>query len=76
MHRSLTVALFAGVCLGQCGTLPDTITYPGGSSIRLPDPFLSLNGSRVASKTDWACRQQQISAIFQRYELGPLPAVD
>ena len=43
------------------------------SNSKLPDPFTFLNGTRVTSKADFACRQQEISQLFQRYELGTLP---
>ena len=39
----------------------------------LPDPFLSVNGQRIASKADWACRRAEIAAQVQEYELGPKP---
>jgi len=39
----------------------------------LPDPFLSLNGQRISSKADWACRRAEIAAQVQEYELGPKP---
>jgi hypothetical protein len=70
-------ALLAGHVMGQtCGTIAESFTYSGGSNIKLPDPFLFLNGSKVNTKPDWACRQDEISAIFQRYELDPMPAVE
>lgn len=39
----------------------------------LPDPFLAMDGGRIRSKADWACRRAEISAQFQGYELGSKP---
>ncbi len=40
---------------------------------KLPDPFTSLDGSRIARKDQWACRRAEIMAQAQRYELGVKP---
>jgi hypothetical protein len=40
---------------------------------KLPDPFQSLNGSRITTKGEWVCRRSEISAQAQTYELGPKP---
>uniref|UniRef100_A0A8H8CF77 (4-O-methyl)-D-glucuronate--lignin esterase n=1 Tax=Psilocybe cubensis TaxID=181762 RepID=A0A8H8CF77_PSICU len=53
-----------------CSTLPATIN---ASNSKLNSPFVFLNGIQVVTKADFACRQQEISALFQRYELGTLP---
>jgi len=39
----------------------------------LPDPFLAANGSRIASRAEWACRRAEIGAQLEEYELGPKP---
>ena len=39
----------------------------------LPDPFLSAQGQRIATKAEWICRRAEISAQVQEYELGPKP---
>jgi hypothetical protein len=39
----------------------------------LPDPFLSSQGQRIASRAEWACRRAEIAAEVQEYELGPKP---
>ncbi|CAA7270052.1 unnamed protein product [Cyclocybe aegerita] len=56
---------------GSCPSLPATINLVANS--KLPDPFKFVGGTRVASKDDWACRREEISQLFQRYELGTLP---
>ncbi|KIJ48602.1 carbohydrate esterase family 15 protein [Sphaerobolus stellatus SS14] len=55
-----------------CPTLP---TNPSLKSItKLPDPFTFFsNGNRVTTKADWSCRLQEISQLFQKYELGTVP---
>jgi (4-O-methyl)-D-glucuronate---lignin esterase len=40
----------------------------------LPDPFVSLNGTRITTRAEWTCRRAEISAQVQQYELGPKPA--
>ena len=40
---------------------------------KLPDPFQSLDGSRIAAKDEWVCRRAEISSQAQLYELGPKP---
>jgi hypothetical protein len=63
----LALPAFAG-----CGTsLPSNLTLR--SNQRLPDPFTFYDGTRVASKADWACRREEIIQLFQRIELGTLP---
>ncbi len=39
----------------------------------LPDPFLSLDGTRITRRDQWPCRRAEISAQVQEYELGPKP---
>lgn len=48
-------------------------TYAAVSNNKLPDPFTFADGKKVTSKQDFTCRQQEISKIFQLYELGDLP---
>ncbi len=41
---------------------------------KLPDPFLSPDGTRISRRDQWDCRRAEIRAQAQEYELGPLPA--
>ncbi|GAB1313719.1 hypothetical protein MFIFM68171_03929 [Madurella fahalii] len=75
-HTVLLTSLVGASTAQMCSAIPDSFTFAGGSSIKLPDPFLFINGSKVLTKADWDCRQNEIGALFQRYELGPKPAVD
>jgi len=39
----------------------------------LPDPFKSMSGTRITTKDQWICRRAEISAQFQKWELGTKP---
>jgi hypothetical protein len=45
-------------------------TFPSTTNSKLPDPFTFFSGTKVTTKADWACRQQEISAALQAQELG------
>lgn len=47
----------------------EPVNYSG-----LPDPFTFYNGADVTTLDDFECRQAEISAIFQQFELGPSPS--
>jgi hypothetical protein len=53
-----------------CGIPSD---YSFTSTAKLPDPFTSANGTKITTKAQWPCRAQEISQLFQKYELGTLP---
>ncbi|KAK7729045.1 carbohydrate-binding module 1 [Botryosphaeria dothidea] len=55
----------------SCGTLPAGYTPP--QKAKLPDPFTFANGTQITTKAAFACRQQEISQLFQTYELGTKP---
>ena len=40
---------------------------------KLPDPFLELDGKRVAKKSEWRCRRQEIVAQAEKYIYGQKP---
>jgi hypothetical protein len=40
---------------------------------QLPDPFTFLDGSRVTTKADWACRRKEISLLAQEFIFGRKP---
>jgi len=54
-----------------CEKLPETIELTANP--KLPDPFTFIDGKKVTTKADWSCRRDEISQLFQRYELGSLP---
>jgi hypothetical protein len=64
----------AGACGEDCGTactipaLPAFAALPSNS--KLPDPFVMMSGTRIASKGEWQCRRAEIAAQFQSYETG------
>nr|QBX90223.1 glucuronoyl esterase CE15 [Armillaria fuscipes] len=54
-----------------CSDLPSNIPLTPNSM--LPDPFTFLNGTAVTSLSAFTCRQAEISALLQQFELGQLP---
>ncbi|KAK3954763.1 hypothetical protein QBC32DRAFT_368350 [Pseudoneurospora amorphoporcata] len=59
---------------GGVGVCPNVPTSLGASVSTLPDPFTFAGGQKVNSRDDWACRQAEIKALLEKYELGTLPA--
>lgn len=57
---------------------PVPTTFPAFGALKaiasFPDPFLMESGTRIASRSDWACRRAEISAQIQHWELGTKPA--
>ncbi|MBN2573906.1 MAG: dockerin-like protein [Deltaproteobacteria bacterium] len=53
-------------------------SFPAFSALKavanLPDPFLMESGTRISSRSEWACRRAEISAQIQHWELGTKPA--
>jgi hypothetical protein len=45
----------------------------GSPSAKLPDPFKTLNGTRIASKADWKCRREEILQLAMKYVYGQKP---
>ncbi len=61
--------------------VPATASLPGIDGLPairdLPDPFLLLNGRRVASVGDWTQRREEIKAMLLHYQYGHLaPAAE
>ncbi|KAF2836454.1 carbohydrate esterase family 15 protein [Patellaria atrata CBS 101060] len=55
----------------SCAAIPSTIST---NNAKLPDPFLPVTGGpRISTKAEWACRREEIKALFQQYEFGPKP---
>ncbi|MGW0804671.1 fibronectin type III domain-containing protein [Nonomuraea sp. NPDC002799] len=52
--------------------LPDAGSLPTDS--RLPDPFRRLDGTRIAAKSDWRCRREEIKRLAERFVYGEKPA--
>ncbi|KAK2034080.1 hypothetical protein LX32DRAFT_634759 [Colletotrichum zoysiae] len=48
-------------------------TIPPINDAKLPDPFTFVDGSKVSTKNDWACRATEIQNIMAQYELGDFP---
>ena len=67
----LTAYLVLGQNTTDCPALPAAINY--AANPKLPDPFLLLNGSRLAKKDGWPCRKEEIRQLLQRYTYGQSP---
>lgn len=53
------------VAVPSYASLPDNPFFP--------DPFMSLNGTRITSKSEWECRRAEIAVLAQDYEYGYKP---
>ena len=52
------------------------VSLPGGltSNSMLPDPFTRIDGTRVATTSDWTCRREEIVQLAEKYVYGAKPA--
>ncbi|EAU90209.1 hypothetical protein CC1G_05747 [Coprinopsis cinerea okayama7 len=57
----------------NCPATPDLPVEDLPSVTALHDPFTFLNGQKVVTKDDWACRREEILDLVQKYEFGTLP---
>lgn len=48
-------------------------SYPTVDVAELPNPFVTAAGANITTKAAFDCRAQEISKIFQQYELGDYP---
>jgi hypothetical protein len=56
----------------DCPKLPAPPAFSALPSIaNLPDPFLRVDGTRIASKADWRCRRAEIGSQIQFWGTGP-----
>jgi hypothetical protein len=51
--------------------MPSYASLPTNSFF--PDPFTFMNGARVTTKAEWACRRAEIAALAQEFEYGYKP---
>jgi len=58
-------------CAGDQAPIPALADLP--SIDALPDPFQSVDGTRITSADQWACRRVEIGAQAAAYELGDKP---
>lgn len=58
------------IILSACPAIPSLASF---NHTELPDPFTFLNGDKVLTLSDWACRREEISTLLQEDELGILP---
>ncbi|KAJ7834086.1 Glucuronoyl esterase catalytic domain from Hypocrea Jecorina [Mycena leptocephala] len=62
--------LLAVVHAQSCPAIPSLASF---NHTELPDPFTFVNGDKVLTLSDWACRREEISTLLQEDELGILP---
>ncbi|ETI25599.1 hypothetical protein G647_02373 [Cladophialophora carrionii CBS 160.54] len=70
-----SAALFYATSAAPASRCPSASASPSLATKNplLPNPFEFLSGAPVSSKADWSCRREEISALFQQYELGIKP---
>ena len=58
---------------GACNIppMPSYASLPANSFF--PDPFRFMNGTRMTSRAEWACRRAEIAALAQEFEFGSKP---
>lgn len=55
-------------------TIPALPAASGLPSIAaLPDPFKKIDGTRMAKKSEWTCRREEIAAQLEKYVYGEKP---
>jgi glucuronyl esterase-like protein len=52
------------------GALPNNIA----PNARVPNPFVKLDGTAVATQADWRCRRKELRSMAERYVFGTKPA--
>jgi (4-O-methyl)-D-glucuronate---lignin esterase len=62
---------YVTTCAGDDAPLPALADLPTVDA--LPDPFQSMDGSRITGADQWACRRVEIGAQAAAYELGDKP---
>ncbi|MGA5305405.1 cellulose binding domain-containing protein [Nucisporomicrobium flavum] len=51
--------------------LPDPGALP--TVAKLPDPFKKIDGTRIATRSEWTCRREEIKKQAERYVYGEKP---
>jgi hypothetical protein len=71
--QTVTVTQSGGGGGGGCNIppMPSFASLPTNSFF--PDPFTFMNGARVTTKAEWACRRAEIAALAQEFEYGYKP---
>ncbi len=64
----------AGTGGGGACTVPPMPTFASlPSNAFLPDPFTFMNGTRMTTKAEWACRRTELATLAQEFEYGYKP---
>jgi hypothetical protein len=67
--NSVTTSPGAVVC--TVPPMPSFNSLPNNA--KLPDPFKSMDGTRISRKDQWSCRRAEVAALAQHFELGAKP---
>ena len=67
---SQTVMVIQRCAGGACDVLPMPPYSNLTNNSKLPDPFTSLNGYRITTKSEWTSRRAEIAALAQKFEFG------
>jgi hypothetical protein len=75
---AVTVTAKAAVAAGngaEDGGAGCPVSLPGSLTANslLPDPFTRLDGTRIASVSDWTCRREEILQLAEKYIYGTKP---
>ncbi|KAF3923343.1 hypothetical protein ABW21_db0204058 [Orbilia brochopaga] len=71
--RTTTAATTTTTGGSNPSTCPAIGSIPLVSNSKLPDPFTFVSGTKATTKAQFTCRQNEISAAMQQYELGTKP---
>lgn len=70
MKPIFILSALTATVLAACPRTPSTASF---NDTKLPNPFRFVDGKRVRTREDWACRAAEISQLFQTNELGTIP---
>jgi len=65
----------AGAGGGGACTVPPMPSFASlPNNAFFPDPFTFMNGTRMSTKAEWACRRTEIATLAQEFEYGYKPS--
>ena len=68
------VGIYAGQSIAGCPAIASDAAPPAFvEHATLPDPFLTFEGERVKSRSQWDCRRSELSQAFQQLQYGVIP---
>lgn len=68
------LAMCAGTSRAACPDIPSDAAPPAFvEQATLPDPFVTFDGEPVTSRSQWDCRRNELSQVFQQLQYGLIP---